>query len=132
MGIDWWWTVGFTGTQRGMSERQKEALEAILAAAYELRHGDCVGGDKEAHEIARRLGLRVVIHPPSDPKKRAFCDGDVILPPKPYLVRNHDIVEAVSVLIAAPRIDEEELRSGTWATVRYARSVGKRVLLLPR
>lgn len=35
---------------------------------------------------------------------------------------DHDIVDATAVLVACPKEEEgEELRSGTWATVRYAR-----------
>jgi hypothetical protein len=72
-------------------------------------------------------GIRIVIHPPTDPKKRAFCKGAAeIREPKPYLDRNHDIVdEGSGLLIAAPFQEEEILRSGTWATVRYAWKIGR-------
>ena len=49
---------------------------------------------------------------------------------KRYLERNRDIVDACDILIACPRTLKEELRSGTWATVRYARKVGKPVAIL--
>jgi predicted Rossmann fold nucleotide-binding protein DprA/Smf involved in DNA uptake len=49
--------------------------------------------------------------------------------PLPYLERNHAIVNESDFLIAAPD-GPETLRSGTWATVRYARKVGKRVLVI--
>lgn len=48
------------------------------------------------------------------------------------LARNRRIVAAVDVLIAAPETDREELRSGTWATIRYARAAGKPVVMLSR
>lgn len=41
--------------------------------------------------------------------------------PAPYIVRDHAIVDEVQFLIGCPRKDIEELRSGTWATIRYAR-----------
>ena len=45
------------------------------------------------------------------------------MPELPPLVRNHKIVGAVHLLIATPKTDKEELRSGTWATIRYAKKV---------
>jgi hypothetical protein len=119
-----------------MSPRQQGGLWHALVenGMRELHHGDCIGADAEADAIARKLGLAIVVHPPTDPKKRAFCSqpGDRTHAPLPYLVRNHAIVEACNLLIAAPHTDREVLRSGTWATIRYARSLGVTVLILPR
>jgi hypothetical protein len=95
-----------------------------------LHHGDCIGADHHAHGIAREAWLSVAIHPPANPDKRAWCIGDHTWMPKPYLDRNHDIVDATVGLIAAPGEFKEQFRSGTWATVRYARKVGKPVVLV--
>jgi predicted Rossmann fold nucleotide-binding protein DprA/Smf involved in DNA uptake len=46
------------------------------------------------------------------------------------LDRNHDIVGACDVLIAAPRQPKEIRRSGTWATVRYADQFGRVIALV--
>jgi hypothetical protein len=54
----------------------------------------------------------------------------VILRPKAYLERDMDIVDGSSCLIATPKTVMEERRSGTWATIRYARRSGKPVTLL--
>jgi hypothetical protein len=94
--------IGFTGTQEGMSEKQRSSLRQVLAGFFAdgarvFRHGDCVGADAQAHAIAKATGFRVVIHPPSDDSKRAFCQGDAVLTPRPYLVRNRHIVDASSV-----------------------------------
>lgn len=130
--------VGFTGTQVGMSKSQLGLLRHVFLGVDpvdEVHHGDCVGADEELDAYVRTLGgVLIVIHPPSNPSKRAFCfqPGDVQRPERPYLDRNRDIVDACDVLVAAPRTDQEELRSGTWSTVRYARSVGRRVVVLPR
>jgi hypothetical protein len=52
--------------------------------------------------------------------------GDVtILEPKLYMERNHDVVHACDFLLALPGTDHEVVRSGTWATVRYARKIAR-------
>lgn len=132
--------VGFTGTQVGMTRKQIDNLRAQLphlmigTAPFEFHHGDCIGADAEAHEVALACGYEIVIHPPEYESKRAFCSGAAsVKPPRPYLERNHDIVNAADVLIAAPRTLQEEVRSGTWATVRYWKKTGKQggVILAP-
>jgi hypothetical protein len=120
--------IGFTGTQAGMNDLQKRLLrETILTVRAEgpgeFHHGDCEGADAEAHDIAEALGFKTVIHPPSNPAKRAWKNGTTILTTLPYLDRNHAIVDATEILIATPKGNEEELRSGTWSTVRYARKI---------
>ena len=122
--------IGFTGTQQGMTEEQRVHLannmliEIVTADEnIEFHHGDCIGADAEAHELVRVLFpyATIVIHPPSNPSKRAYCRGDLVLPTKTYLDRNHDIVNSVDYMFATPKEPEEVLRSGTWATIRYAR-----------
>lgn len=116
--------IGFTGTQIGTTEPQRRTLWSLLKKLHpeQFHHGDCIGADHEAHRLARMLRLYVVLHPPEDPKKRAFCDYDECREPKPYLPRNHDIVEESDLLLACPRGFTEERRSGTWATIRHATS----------
>jgi len=46
------------------------------------------------------------------------------------LERNRAIVDETDILLAAPLESEEQLRSGTWATVRYARKQHKTVLVI--
>lgn len=79
------------------------------------------------------LGVKTIGHPPSDSLRRAYCAYDEERTPLPFLVRNHAIVdEGVDGLIAAPSGWVEEQRSGTWATVRYARKLGRRIwIVLP-
>lgn len=122
--------VGFTGTQEGMTQAQVKRLRSLLGPANEFHHGDCIGADAEAHEVAESLGLFIVVHPPVNSYKRAFKNGHVVLPPLPFLTRNHEIVRVCDQLLAAPRMEEEELRSGTWATVRFARKRMVPVILL--
>ena len=122
--------VGFTGTRHGMTIRQGSVAAGLLRDYDVVHHGDCVGGDWQAHEIALEAGLRTEVHPPKSGALRAYCKGDVMHEPKDYTERNHDIVEACCRLVAAPGTMSEELRSGTWATIRYARSVNKPVSIV--
>lgn len=86
--------VGFTGTRYGMTAAQRESVKALLVrlGATELHHGDCVGSDAEAHDVARELGLRVVVHPPVDESLRAFKAGDETREPKTHFARDRDVV----------------------------------------
>jgi len=141
--------LGFTGTRKGMTEAQmrtfrKDPISTMMVNAYEFHHGDCIGADMQFHMEAlkeetksQRLGIRfslvrVLIHPPEEPGRRAWCKTlyGKILPPKPYIDRNRDIVDACDALIACPGSILEDLRSGTWATVRYARRKGKPIFLI--
>ncbi len=130
--------VGFTGTQNGMTKSQAHELIEYLLELHamndlcEFHHGDCIGADSHFHAIMMKFLKHeacnlIYIHPPEDESKRAWCYSKHILIPKPYIERNHDIVDAVDILIAAPKERYEVLRSGTWATVRYARKTGKEV-----
>jgi hypothetical protein len=118
--------VGFTGTQEGMTQDQRVAVfdECDDLWPDEVDHGLCVGADEQFHDLVD-ANLNAVIngHPPSNRSKMSERVCDVLHPPKPYLKRNHDIVDASDRLIAAPRLMCEEQRSGTWSTVRYARTL---------
>ncbi len=126
-------TCGFTGTQKGMASRQLKAVRQLLYRVDRLHLGDCLGADAQAHDEALSWGILTIGHPPSDGGRRAHCYYDTEREPKPYLERNKDIVtEGIDGLIAAPSGFVEALRSGTWATVRYARKVGRRIwIVLP-
>lgn len=122
---------GFTGTRYGMTTAQRGALMVFLSGGSgEFHHGDCMGADAEAHDIAYDLGYVIVGHPPSTGGWRAGKNCTVLLPEKPYLARNRDIVDATIALIAAPQLSDEQSRGGTWSTVRYARKRGKPVVII--
>lgn len=135
--------VGFTGTASGMTAAQMAEVRSLLhdAVVVELQHGDCVGADAQAHMIAVEADLRIVIRPGMDDHgrspKRANCSlilhgvAGEMKPPRPYIARNHDIVDSTDVLVAAPR-GAETPRGGTWATVRYARKRGRRIAIVQR
>jgi len=51
--------VGFTGTQAGLTPKQKLELRSLLMDyrddITEFHHGDCIGADADAHEIAAEI-----------------------------------------------------------------------------
>lgn len=128
--------VAVTGTATGGTPEQLATLCELLwrPSIRTLRHGDCVGVDAQAHELmVVRPGGRsqIIIHPPRNPQRRAFCDDyDLAKPLKEYLERDQDLAMACDMLLAVPSHDKEQLRSGTWATARYAYKAGKLVLII--
>ena len=126
--------VGFTGTQSGMTNPQhlivKLFIQKYSDEIEDVRHGDCIGADSDFHDISKLYDKKVIIHPPKNKTKRAFKRGDVILEPDEYLKRNHDIVDACNILLATPKENEEVIRSGTWATIRYGKKSKKMVIII--
>lgn len=132
--------IGFTGTRKGMTERQKMEVRKYLIDAYPFvgHHGDCVGADADFHDICRNLGINedpvfpaVIVYPPENPKARAWCrEFTEIHQPAPYLERNRAIVDASDMLIATPAEYNRKPRSGTWYTIMYASNQGKRYVII--
>jgi hypothetical protein len=131
--------VGFTGTRDGMTDEQRRAFIAWMKdhSPVEMHNGCCVGADEDAADVAMSapdLGFtrpRLVAHPPTN--RSRVCESvlmfaDETRPDADYLARNQAIVDACDVLLACPK-GSEKRRSGTWATVRYARRVSKPVIL---
>ena len=119
--------VGFTGTRHGMTRIQRDVVELLLGTwrVMALEHGDCVGADEEADRIAVDFGIPRVLRPCNIEPLRAHCErrGGTVLKvydPLPPLYRNEEIVRSSHRLLAAPQ-GPEELRSGTWSTIRRAR-----------
>lgn len=103
--------IGFTGTRAGMTGDQSYAVARILQTLFkggpaQFHHGGALGADHEASTLAGAIGYMPILHPGGDAKRN--------------IARNHEIVEVSKVMIAAPFAGKEMLRSGTWATIRYA------------
>lgn len=128
--------IGFTGTQIGMSQSQKEqfVLQLYELNPTEFHHGDCIGADAEAHDIVREFfpDVKIVGHIPKSNGKRAFRKCDEYRDPLPYLERDRKIVDETEFLFGAPKTDDEILRSGTWATIRYSKKIAKPRKILER
>ncbi|HJV74804.1 MAG TPA: hypothetical protein VJ654_11325 [Noviherbaspirillum sp.] len=98
--------IGFSGTRHGMTAGQQQAFRQWIRERqpHEFHHGDCIGADAQAHDIVREVApaCRIVLHPPINSSKRAFCHADIELLPHAYLRRNKNIVLATSELVATP------------------------------
>lgn len=132
--------VTFTGTRKGMTGLQIAAVAKLLADHPEwpeAYHGDCNGADAQFDMLCIVMGVHRSIRPSNLPGTRAFCDdykdfvdAEALSEPMHPLERDHLLVDDGDVLIAVPQHDMEEQRSGTWATVRYARRVGKPIYIV--
>ena len=126
--------IGITGTRKGMNEYQTKFLTVFLSGLSELfkltfHHGCCEGVDLESAEIFRNIigeYCNIIQHPPTNMFVAKLNENDGKVKAKPFLERNHDIVDACDFLIGIPGECEEVLRSGTWATIRYARKINKK------
>lgn len=131
--------VGFTGSREGMTDAQQRTVRQWVkrngSIIREFHHGACVGSDAQAHRIVREHAAVVYIVAHLSNLSSEFQsaeskqDADKCHVPKPPLDRNGDIIAACDVLIATPKGDEE-VRSGTWSTIRRARKAGKHMLIV--
>jgi predicted Rossmann fold nucleotide-binding protein DprA/Smf involved in DNA uptake len=126
--------IGFTGTRKGMTQQQHRTVTELVSrasTATHVIHGDCIGADYNFHNIAVKAGLSVVLRPCNLSNQRAYSEGaEKVYEPEKPIARNHKIVSECSGLIACPGKMTEEMRSGTWATIRYARQNSKRVVIV--
>lgn len=128
--------LGFTGTQVGMNENQREQLYIWMKEHQTnidyIYHGGCVGADKQFDDMARalRLGFWITIYPSNILEKQApFSNAKFGHAPLPPLVRNKIIVALSNILLVAPMGMKEILRSGTWSTVRYMRALKRQIVI---
>jgi len=130
--------IGFTGTRQGMTIPQHAALVKIMLsyrkmteASFMWHHGLCIGSDEQCHNLATIFDFYIFGHPPINEDLVAELTGfRGLAPAKGYIARNHTIVDSTEILIATPHELKEQVRSGTWATIRYAKKRGKRVTII--
>lgn len=128
--------VGFTGTRKGLTDKQRATLKQYLIklAPTTFHHGDCIGADDQAAMIADRLDPRprIFSHPGLVPQLRAFniC-WDEVLPPSDFHERNRRIVDLSDHLIVCPKEFQWMKDGGTWSTHNYAAGrKGKQVTVI--
>lgn len=117
-------------------EKVIELLNKYINYKIEIHHGDCIGADKDFHnlceefKIDKNKNLIIIIHPPNKNELRSFNNGDIVLQSKTYLERNTDIVTNSDIIIGCPQDSSKEiLRSGTWSTIRTARKMKKQLFI---
>lgn len=128
--------IGFTGTQLGMTLLQRETVRYWLAklCGVNFRYGMCIGADDEAAKAARALGYHLIGYPGPDESRRGsivpdeVCHDIVASERNPFLARSARVALDSGILIAAPAQHYEIRRSGTWTTVRRARSYGRELV----
>lgn len=125
--------VGFTGTRKGMSNRQLQIVELLLCNfnVSDGYHGGCIGADEQFHKLCNEKLIPPTIYPSNISQTYGDCPNYYHRhqPMKP-LERNRRIVSESNIIIATPREDKEVLRSGTWSTIRYARKARKHIIIV--
>lgn len=128
--------LGFTGTRSGLTESQKATLRTWLEKyspweVDEFVHGGCVGADADAHRIAKSLGMWTHVYPCDIVDMQAeLPDADETAKPMAPLLRDRLIAGVCDILFVCPKELVEIIRSGTWATMRYARKAGHDVVII--
>lgn len=95
--------------------------------------GLCLGGDDEFADICVKLELRprMIARPGRSAKGGNNdllgdpCRHDEVLPQKPFLERNKDIVEWAEIVVACPFESELKTTGGTWFTVSFTMKKNK-------
>ena len=116
-------------------------LDIVSESSGESGGGSRIGIEGK-DDGGRKTTHKIWIHPPHNDGQRAYCSalkfhqkdegrGSIaLLPKQAYLVRNQQIAGAAHLQIGAPHTFKEEMRSGTWATIRYAYTRRKPLLIL--
>ncbi len=132
--------LGFTGTRDETTVEQHRSLIAWFTANVptEFHHGCCVGADEDAAFVVAHVNANTgtktkrVGHPPTNRSLMSSHKemiAEEFREPLPYLVRNRVIVDETAAMLACPK-GPEELRSGTWSTVRYARRLKRPITII--
>lgn len=134
--------LAFTGTRRGLSDKQRAELANFLAAnshqITDCAHGNCCGADTEFGSLVAAIlpfVVRLHVFPSTDRRTQAPIPFGAyyIASPKPPMDRNGDIIAAGrDLLVACPLQLAEQRRGGTWDAVSKAKAAGVPVKILWR
>lgn len=122
---------GFTGT-RNPPDGSRDIVRSHLMTLDPIRDhlviGVCVGIDQIIGEEGKKLGFSIHAVVPSNRSKidhlfPIYCTSVEFMPNgTDYMDRNQRIVDLSFDLTAFTLRNKEELRSGTWSTIRRART----------
>ena len=129
--------IGFTGTRKIKlitKQRLFDLLKVLISFKIDydtdlaVVHGCAEGTDTYFHNLCLLGNISIIGRPCIPTKLENF---DILYDPSPPLKRNKEIVNDCNILIALPLSpSQEELRSGTWATIRYAKAQNKKIIFI--
>lgn len=128
--------LGVTGTRNEPTREQRNSIRDIIdrySFRSKMHHGCCVGVDAYITVLCRLRSWTIVAHPPINRayfSSISYNSSDIKLQDEEYLVRNQIIVIDTNMLLAVPETEEEVVRSGTWSTVRFARTLAHPILIV--
>jgi len=128
--------ISFTGTASGMNATQMTNVINLInkqkPKITKCVHGDCVGADTDFHNIVTKLGLGdlIEIHPCTIHNKRGYNHAPKVYDAIGPLDRNKIMVQRAHLVVGTPGTDTEIIRSGTWHSIRYAKKLGRPLLVL--
>ncbi len=132
--------IGFTGTRKGLTEKQRRVLTSQLRYALQSKnmplsflHGGCIGADEQAAMIAGNLGYDLIEFPSDLAYMRTRLVSHETRSVKAPLARNDDIIEECDRLYACPKEMYEPnpgRGQGTWTTIRHARKANRRTIII--
>ena len=119
--------LGVTGTQNpgpGSYTIIAEYLAHYSPLTNVVVQGCCIGVDEQVALIADDLGFDVNGVVPANRYKVSqaaieVCKQIIYMPPGiSFMDRNDELIRMINKLAGFPKTETEELRSGTWATIR--------------
>jgi len=127
--------IGFTGPRVGMTEMQAELVKNVLRYAFNTgpvigQHGDCIGADAQFDQLCVEMDIDTMCRPCTIASQRAYTAARIIAPPEHPLSRNKKIVETSSLMVSTPSTEVDELRSGTWSTIRHAQRINAPIIII--
>lgn len=123
--------LGFTGTCEGMTSKQlkkvKELIEMLEPES--VAHGCAIGADRQFHGLTSGIPRHLY---PCNGEQMRWAQANASLHDHLHnieepLERNQIIVGFAEQMIATPAERQEQRRSGTWYTIRYALKAGRRL-----
>jgi predicted Rossmann fold nucleotide-binding protein DprA/Smf involved in DNA uptake len=132
--------IGFTGTRQGVTRIQAAKLFSVLRnlsdEEFTILHGGAKGADTvcDGYAYTQTFG-NIEVYPCTNERYLYWVekgDGKIraVHSVRKPLDRNRIIAHRCDTLIATPETIEEQVRSGTWSTIRYARIYNKPIILI--